>query len=297
VQWIPATTEGRVIQILILPGSQVKSDTILLELGNPELVLQARDAELQLRAGEAEMANQRVQLENQRMNLEASAAQAKAESLAARLRADADEELSKEGLVPEIQLKVSRAKAEEMATKYEIEQRKLKLIADSIRAQLEVQAARVNQLRAAFELRSDLVAALQVRAGIDGVLQQMDVQVGQQIAVGSTLAKVAQPDRLKAQLKIAETQAKDIQIGQGVTIDTRNGEAPGHVSRIDPAVQNGTVLIDVSLDGVLPKGARPDLTVDGTVELERLSEVLYMGRPAMGQEDSTVSLFKLTQDG
>lgn len=297
VQWISAGTQGRVTKILMLPGTIVKADTVLMELSNPELELAARDAELQLRAAEAELANQRVQLESQRMTQESATAQVKADSLEAQLRAEADESLAKDGLVPDINLKVSKAKAEELAMRYEIEKKRLALSSDAVKAQLDVQNAKVAQLRALYELKQSQVDALKVQAGTPGVLQQLPVEVGQSVAAGVILAKVADPSHLKAQLKIAETQAKDIQNGQQVSIDTRNGVVDGHVMRIDPAVQNGTVTVDVSLGTTLPKGARPDLTVDGTIELERLDNILYVGRPAIGQDYSKCSLFKIGKDG
>ena len=297
VQWIPAATEGRVERILILPGSVVTADSVLLELSNSELELAARDAELQLRAAIAEFENIRARIESEKMNQEAVAAQIKSEYLAARLRAEADESLAKEGLVPDITLKISKGKAEEYALRYEIEKKRLGVNEGAIKAQINVQQTKVDQLKALYQLRKEQVAALRVRAGTDGVLQQLPVQVGQRVTPGATLAKVAQPENLKAELKIAETQAKDILIGQMASVDTRNGVIPGHVTRIDPAVQNGTVTVDVKLDGPLPKGARPDLTVDGTVELERLESVLYVGRPASGQEESAITLFKIDRDG
>jgi HlyD family secretion protein len=297
VQWIPAATDGRVERIFILPGSIVKADSILLELSNPELQLQARDAELQLQAAFAEFENIRAKLQNENMDQEAAAAQVKSDYLEAQLRAEADQSLAKEGLVPDITLKISKAKAEELALRYEIEKKRLGVHQESIKAQLNVQQTKVDQLKAAYQLRKDQVNALKVQAGTAGVLQQLPVQVGQRVIPGATLAKVAQPEKLKAELKIAETQAKDILIGQEASIDTRNGIIPGHVIRIDPAVQNGTVTVDAALDGPLPKGARPDLTVDGTVELERLDNVLYVGRPASGQDESSITLFKMDRDG
>jgi HlyD family secretion protein len=297
VQWIPAATEGRVEKILILPGSVVKADSILLEMSNQELQLAARDTALQLQAALAEFENIRARLQSEKMDQEAAAAQVKSNYLEAQLRAEADESLAKEGLVPDITLKISKAKAEELALRYEIEKKRLSVNAESVQAQLNVQRTKVDQFKALYELRKQQFEALRVRAGSDGVLQQLPVQVGHRVTPGTILAKVAQPEKLKAELKIAETQAKDILIGQKASVDTRNGIIPGHVIRIDPAVQNGTVTVDVALDGPLPKGARPDLTVDGTVELERLESVLYVGRPASGQEESTITLFKLDSDG
>ena len=297
IQWIPSATDARVDRILVLPGTQVKADTVLLELSNPELVLALRDAELQLKAGEAELQAQHVKLENDHMDQVAAAAAVKSEYLEAKLRAEADEALAKEGLVADLALKISRAKAEEMATRNDIEDKRLEINDASLKAQMVVQQAHVDQLRAQYQLKRDQVDGLRVRAGVDGVLQQLPVQVGQRVTPGTTMAKVAQPEHLKAELKIAETQAKDIQIGQTASVDTHNGVIAGHVIRVDPAVQNGTVTVDVGLDGIMPKGARPDLTVDGTVELDRLQDVMYVGRPTSGQENDVVGLFKLDEEG
>jgi HlyD family secretion protein len=297
ILWIAAATDGRVEQLFMLPGAVVKADSILIRLTNPELELATKDAELKLRAAEAEYTNQKVKLESQRMDQQAEAAEIKAEYLAAKLRAEADEQLAKEGLVASITLQISKAKAEELATRYEIELKRIEVNSQSAKAQLDSQQAAVDQVRAAYMLKQRQVEALRVRAGADGVLQQLPVGVGQRVVAGTILAKIAQPEHLKAELKIPETQAKDILIGQSANIDTRNGIIPGKVIRIDPAVANGTVTIDVALGGALPKGARPDLTVDGTIELEHLQNVLYVGRPAAGGEHSSIGLFKLEPDG
>jgi HlyD family secretion protein len=214
----------------------------------------------------------------------------------AQLRSETEGTLNAHGLSTKLESKGTEARAEELATRLDIERKRLDIHGESAKAQLAVGRSRIEQLRALTALKRQRVAALQVRAGIDGMLQQLPVQVGQQVPIGTTLAKVAQTGRLKAQLKVAETQAKDVQIGQNVVIDTRNGTIPGTVSRIDPAVQNGTVSVDVELTGELPKGARPDLTVDGTIELERLSNVLYIGRPTQATSGGTVSLFKVDAD-
>jgi HlyD family secretion protein len=297
IQWIPATTDSRVEKIIVLPGSEVKSDTVILELTNPELDVALRDAELQLNAALAEFENLKAQLQSQKMDQEAAAAKVQADYVEAQLTAEANETLAKDGLVPDITLKISKARAQEQKLRYDLEKKRLNVNANSMQAQLNVARTKVDQQRAQFELRRNQVEALKVKAGVDGVLQQLPVEVGQRVSPGTNLARVAQPEHLKAELKIAETQAKDILIGQEATIDTRNGVIDGHVMRIDPAVQNGTVTVDVRLDGPLPKGARPDLTVDGTVELERLENVLYVGRPASGQDDSTITLFKLQKNG
>lgn len=297
VRWIPTISEGRVERIVIWPGTPVKADSVILELSNPELELGALDAESQHRGAEAQLKELRVRLQSQRLDQEAAAARVQAEYHQAKLRADADEELAKDGLIADITLKTSRVTAEELANRNRIEQKRLEIGTESMEAQLAVQQAQVEQRRALAQLRRSQVRALRVRAGLDGVLQQLPVEVGQRVSPGVTLAKVAQPGRLKAVVRIAETQAKDIQIGQSASIDTRNGVIPGHVSRVDPAAQNGTVTVDVALDGPLPKGARPELSVDGTIELERLVEVLYVGRPAQGQAQSVVGLFRLDEGG
>ncbi|MGH9750252.1 MAG: efflux RND transporter periplasmic adaptor subunit [Candidatus Polarisedimenticolia bacterium] len=297
IKWIPAQTEGRVERILVRPGAPVQPDTVLLELSNPELDLQALDADWQLKAGEAEYINLKVRLESQLLDQQAQAATIRATFHQARLQADADEELGNKGLVSDITRKISQSRAEELASRLEIEQKRLEINAESIKTQLAVQEARLEQLRGLARLRRNQVAALRVRPGIAGVLQQLPVEVGQRIAPGAILAKVTVPGRLKAELRIAETQARDIQIGQKAAIDTRNGVVEGRVSRIDPAVQNGTVTVDVALGGPLPKGARPDLTVDGTIELEKLDDVLYVGRPASASEQSVVGLFRLEGTG
>jgi HlyD family secretion protein len=293
IRWIPAVSEGRVERIVVLPGSRVRADTVILELSNPELELLALEAESQLRAAEAQLAELRVRLESQRLDQEAATARVQSEQVQARLRADADQELSHAGLIAEIDLKRSRTTAEELTNRLRIENKRLDIHADSIRAQLAVQASAVEQRRALARLRRSQVQALRVRAGLDGVLQQVPVEVGQRVTPGANLARVAQPERLKAVVRIPETQARDVQIGQKATVDTRNGVVVGRVARVDPAVQNGTVTVDVALPRELPRGARPDLTVDGTIELERLARVLFVGRPAQGQPDSLVGLFRL----
>jgi HlyD family secretion protein len=297
ILWIPAVNEGRVERILVRPGAQVRKDTVLLVLTNPELELAALDAEYQVKAAQAQYTDLKVQLQSQHLTQEAEVARVQSEFHQAKLKADRDELLAKEGLIPDIDLKLSTGTAEELANRDSIEKKRLAIQSESIEAQLAVQRAQVDKLKALSELKRSQVEALHVRAGADGVLQELPVEVGQRVPAGTILAKVAQPERLKAELKIAETQAKDIQIGQKAQIDTRNGVIPGSVSRIDPAVREGTVTVDVKLEGALPQGARPDLSVDGTIELERLNDVLYVGRPAFGQPESFVGLFRLGPDG
>jgi HlyD family secretion protein len=297
IRWIPAVTEGRVDRIIVHPGTAVKSDTVLLELSNPTVTQAAFEAESQLRAGEAQLTALRVRIQNELLAQQATATNAQADYRQAKLQAESDAQLASEGLISDLTRKLSQVRAENTATREEIERKRFTEMTGSVQAQLAVQEAEVDRLRTLVTLRQGQVAALKVRPGIAGMLQQVPVEVGQQVAPGTNLARVANPTRLKAELKIAETQAKDIQIGQVASVDTRNGIIPGRVSRIDPAVQNGTVTVDVALEGDLPKGARPDLSVDGTIELERLDDVLYVGRPAYGQEQSVVGLFRLEEDG
>jgi HlyD family secretion protein len=297
IRWIPAATEGRVERIVIQPGTAVTPDSVLLELSNPELELQALEAESQLRAAEAQHTELKVRLESQRLDQEASAARVAAEYHQARLRADTDAELARQGLIADLTRQLSQVAADELANRNEIERKRLDINSESIEAQMAVQKATVEQRRAVARLRRNQVQALRVRAGMTGVLQQLPVEVGQRVVPGANLARVAEPSRLKAVIRVAETQARDVQLGQVASIDTRNGVVPGRVARIDPASQNGTVTVDVALDGALPKGARPDLTVDGTIELERLDDVLFVGRPAQAPPEGQVGLFRLEEGG
>jgi HlyD family secretion protein len=297
IRFLSAATEGRVERLVILPGAKVEPDSILLEMSNPSLEREALDAESQLIAGVAELTNVRARADRDVMDQQAAAATIRSDFHQAQLQAETNEGLFKEGLVAGLTLKLSKVRAEELATRNAIEEKRVATVADSAKAQVAVQEAKVEQLKALAALKRSQKEGLHVRAGIPGVLQELPVQVGQQVAPGTTLAKVAEPTKLKAQLKIAETQAKDILIGQPATVDTRNGLAPGKVVRIDPAVLNGTVTVDVALEGPLPQGARPDLSVDGVIELDRLKDVLYVGRPAFGQEKSLVGLFRVNEDG
>jgi HlyD family secretion protein len=297
IRFISASTEGRVERLVILPGAPVRPDSVLLEMSNAELERDALDAESQLRAGQAELANVRAHAERDVMDQEAAAATVRSDFHQAELQAATNEGLYKEELIAELTVKLSRVRAEELSTRNAIEERRVASVAEAAKAQIAVQEARVEQLKGLAALKRSQKDALHVRAGISGVLQELPVQVGQRLAPGTTLAKVTEPTKLKAQLKIAETQAKDVQIGQPASIDTRNGLVAGKVARIDPAVQNGTVTVDVALEEALPQGARPDLSVDGTIEIDRLKDVLYVGRPAFGQEKSQVGLFRVNEDG
>ena len=296
IRWIPALTEGRVERIILRPGVTVEPDTVILELSNPELEQQLAEAELLLRAAEADYENLKVGLDSEMLTQRAGAAGVQAEFQQARLQAEADTQLAADGLTSDLIMKISVSRAEELENRTQIEQERLQITSLSAAAQLVAQRARVEQARSTYELRRGQVDRLRVRAGDAGVLQIVPVEVGQSVAPGDNLARVADPTNLKAELRIAETQAKDIQIGQVARVDTRNGVITGRVARIDPAVQNGTVTVDVTLEGELPRGARPDLTVDGTVELERLADILYVGRPAFGQEDSTIGLFRVVNE-
>ncbi len=297
IRWIAAETEGRVERIVVDPGAEVRADTVILELSDPATEQAAQDAELALKAAIARYTDLRVRLESQVLDQEANLAKVKADYQTAVLQAESKQELFKHQLIPEIELKSSNLTAEQLEVRYDIEQKRIKKFADSIEAQLAVENNALEQARALQKLRSDRLNSLQVLAGIDGVLQQVPVEEGQRVTPGTNLARVARPDRLKAEVRIAETQAKDVLFGQIAVIDTRNGKVQGKVVRIDPAVQQGTVTVEVRLEGELPKGARPDLSIDGEIELERLVDVLYMGRPVYGQAHSTVGLFKVNADG
>jgi HlyD family secretion protein len=301
IHWIPAITPGRVERILVLPGAKVRADEVLVELSNPEVEHAAFEVEWQVKGAEAQTEKLRVQLSSERLTQEAESAQLNAERSVAELDAAADAELAKEGLVDKLSAKRSLTKAEQLQIRCDLQKKRLENGLESNRAQLVVQEAELSRLRALLELKRKNLAELKVRAGINGVLQRLgdreQLQVGQQIAAGANIARVANPSKLKAEIKVVETQAKDIQHGQLAYIDTRNGIVEGRVTRIDPAVQNGTVTVDIALEGTLPKGARPDLTVEGTIELERLENVMYVGRPVNGQADSKASIFQLIDGG
>jgi len=297
VRVIPAATDGRVEQRLLLPGTPVNANTVILELSNSELQQSVLDAGFQLKGAEAEYNNLKAQLDNQLMEQRSKAAGVRSEFHQAQLQHEADDQLYKFGIAAEIVWKTSQVKAEELGKQNEIAEKQVETFAQSMEAQLAVQQAKIDGQRALYELKQHQLDQLHVRPGIDGVLQELDVEVGQQVAPGTILARVAQPSHLKAELKIVETQAKDVAIGQKATIDTHNGAVLGHVTRIDPSVQNGTVTVDASIDGTPPPGSRPDLSVEGTIEIERLADVLSTGRPVHGDTDSTVGLFKVMDDG
>ena len=293
---IPASRDGLIERLNVKVGETVTANTIIVELSNPDLLQTLIDAELQIRAAEAELANTRATLQSRLLDQQTALANAEVLAQRAKMQFDADQELAKDGLVSDLILRLSKVDADNRAAQSEMEKKRVDISAQSADAQIAAQEARVAQFRAAYELKKSQIEQLRVRAGVAGVVQQLPVQVGQRVPVGTILAKIAEPGRLKAELKIPETQVKDIVIGQVASIDTRNGVIPGHVVRIDPAATQGTVTVDVQLDGELPRGARPDLSVDGTVELARLNDVLFVGRPSYGQADSTISMFKLMPD-
>ncbi|MEM7352027.1 MAG: efflux RND transporter periplasmic adaptor subunit [Acidobacteriota bacterium] len=296
IRWISAQTNGRVERVVIEPGTHVTPDQVILELSNLELQQAAQDAELALRAAEAEYADLEVRLSSQLLDQQANLARVKADFEGAQLQAEADKELFENGLIPDIQLRRSELAAGQLTVRYDMEQQRIDKTRESTTAQLSVQRTQVDQRRAQFRLQNDLLDSLKVRSTIAGVLQEVVVEEGERLTSGTRLARVAQHDKLKAELRINETQAKDIEVGQVAKIDTRNGIIDGRVTRIDPAVQQGTVTIDVALEGELPKGARPDLSVDGTIEIERLDDVLYVDRPAYGQAESLVGLYVIDQE-
>ncbi|UFP96159.1 efflux RND transporter periplasmic adaptor subunit [Gloeobacter morelensis] len=293
VHWIASTTEGRVERILVKPGAIVKPDTVLLELSNPILEQSTADLRLQLQGAEAELTNLGVELESQLLTQKAALAAVESEYSQAKIQNDVDQDLTRQDLLPKLTARLSQVRAAELGTRSKLEQQRVAIATRAAAARLAVQRSKIDQLRSRLQLQQSQLQALRVRAGTSGVLQLLPPEVGQQLTTGTNLARIADPKQLKAELKIAEAQAKDVQIGQPASVDTHNGLIPGRVTRIDPAVQNGTVTVDLALSGPLPAGARLDLSVDGVIELERLEDVLYIGRPASGQDRSTVGLFKM----
>jgi len=294
---VPAPADGRVERILLKAGVEVDPSTVIVELSNPQLEQQAVDTELQVKAAEADQENLKVRLESEAMTQKAQIATITSQYSQAKLQLDADEKLYEQKLVAELNIKISRVAVQDLANRLKVEQERLAVASRSTKAQMNAAASRLNQLRALATLRRQEVEALKVRAGTGGVLQQVTVSEGQQVTPGFNIARVADPASLKAVLRVAETQIKDVRIGQPVIVDTRNGLIQGTVSRIDPAAREGTFEIDASLIGPLPPSARPDLSVDGTIELERLKDVLKVGRPAFGQAQQTIGMFVLTPDG
>ena len=297
IRLIPSETEATVVRLRVLPGAKVEPDTVLMDLVDPTLQQELLDAQLALKGAEADYINTRAKVQSDLMDQKAAGATVNADYSQAQLQAKTDKSLYDLGVISGLTYSASKGKADELTTRNDLEKQRLTLNEKAIETQLAVQQTKVDQAKALLGLKQKEQDALSVRAGISGVLVELDHQVGEHVDAGTTLAKVVQPDQLKASLKIAETQARDIQIGQPAEIDTHNGVIQGKVMRIDPAVLNGKVTVDVELAGALPQGARPDLSVDGTIDLDRLADVLYVGRPAFGNENSTISLFRLSADG
>ncbi|HSN85427.1 MAG TPA: HlyD family efflux transporter periplasmic adaptor subunit [Thermoanaerobaculia bacterium] len=296
VRVISAPVEGRVERIL-LPGAQVEADTVLVEMTDPQVMQAALEAESALKAAQADYEDLRAQLDSQLLAQESQVNAARSTSDQAKLQVEADETLAKDGLIPELDFKLSRLRADQAEKQAKIEAARLTQSRRSHQAQLAAQQARVSQARDLLGLRNRQVESLKVRAGIPGVLQELPLQVGQRVTPGTTLARVARPEKLKAELRIPETLARDVSVGLPASIDTRNGIVRGRVMRVAPSAQEGTVIVDVALEGPLPKGARPNVSVDGTIEIERLENVLFVGRPSVGQPNQKVELFKLVKDG
>jgi HlyD family secretion protein len=302
IRWVPSINAGRVERIVVLPGARVQASTVLVELSNPAVEQAAFEAQWQLKGGEAELTNLRVQVKTEQLTLKKAVATAEADYSSAALEYEVEDGLAKSGIAPAVTLKQAKTKAEELAKLLEIERERLDASAEAAQAQLEVQAAKVAQLRAQLELKRSQVEALKIQAGMDGVLQRLGdpnnpLQLGQQLAAGALVARIANPANLKATIKVPEAQAKDVLLDQRADIDAHNAVVRGHVIRIDPAVEGGTVTLDIALDEPLPKGARPDLSVSGTIQLERLDNVIYVGRPVQGEPDSQIGLFKLVPNG
>ena len=297
IRWIASQTDSRVDRIVLHPGAIVKPDSIILELSNPELQRDVLDAQFELKAAQADLESLKVTINSDILNQRSIAANVRSEYEQAKIEHDVDFKLRQEGLRAAVIEQESKIKADQLAIRVKLEEDRTKNAEDSAGARIQAQQSKVDQQRALYDLKKSELEALHVRAGINGVLQIVPVEVGQHVDPGTNLARVADPKRLKAEVKIPETQARDISIGQPATVDTRNGIVKGLVSRIDPSVQNGTVTVDIQFSDPLPLGARPDLSVDGTIELENLKDVLYVGRPVHGQADSTIGLFKLIDDG
>ncbi len=297
IRWIPAQTDSRVDRWVLRPGAIVKPNSIIMELSDPTLQREALDAEFQLKGAEADYANVKVQVDSDLMNQKALEAGVRSDYEQAKIQHEVDAKLLKDGLAADVTERLSRVKEQQLAIRVQLEGERTKVAGDSAKARLAAQQAKIDEQKALYQLKKSQVDALHVRAGINGVLQLVPVDVGQRVTPGTNLARVADPKKLKAEIKIAETQAKDVARLQKATIDTRNGIVNGHVERIDPSVINGTVTVDVTIDDPLPPGARADLSVDGTIELENLRDVLYVGRPVHGQADSTIGIFKISNDG
>src|SRR5215472_2217631 len=297
IRWIPAQTNVRVDRIVLRPGAIVHPSSVILELSDPQLQRDMLDAQFQLKGAEADLANLKVTVNSQLMNQKSTEASVRSDYEQEKIQHDVDDKLFKEGIGSDVTAKLSKVKVEQLAIRLQLEAERTRVATDSATAQLAAQEAKVEQQRALYALKKSQYDALHVRAGMNGVLQVVPVDVGQRVTPGTNLARVADPRKLKAEIKIAETQAKDVAIGQKASVDTRNGIVAGRVSRIGPSVQNGTVTVDLEITGPLPDGAKPDLSVDGTIELENLTNVLFVGRPVNGQTGATIGLFKLVGDG
>jgi multidrug resistance efflux pump len=297
VRWISAVTAGRVEKRLAEPGQEVNPETELLELSNPDVQLEALESERQLTVAQGDRVNLRTSLETTRLNQEGAVAEAKAAYQDAKRNAEASSDLAQKELISAMEASRAQDRVVELQTRYEVEQKRLAVMTQAVDSQLRLQDAQVARLRAVVDFQRERIRSMKVMAGAHGILQELPLEVGQWAQSGAVLARLVEPGRLKAVLRIPETQAKDLTLGQPAAIDTRNGIVKGAVARIDPAVQNGTVTVDVRLEGEMPRGARPDLSVDGTIQVERLDNVLHVGRPAYGQANSTVGLFKLAADG
>lgn len=297
IRWITTSTEGRVEQVEIDPGTEVEPDSVILELSNPELEQELRSAELAFTAARARHRNLEVELEGDLLDQRAELARVESDLKLARLEAEARQRLFEAGLIPDIDLQRALLNRDQLEHRHEIELQRQEKAREAVEAQLDTSRATLEQAEALYELRRDQVQSLRVTAGIAGVLQEVPVEPGQRVRPGDDLARVARPDTLKAELRIPETQAKDLVVGQRAEIDTRNGVVEGRLARIDPAVREGTVLVDVELTGELPRGARPDLSVDGVIEIERLEDILYVGRPSYGQPETTIQMFRLGPEG
>ncbi len=293
IRWISALTNSTVEKILLRPGVDVEPETVIVELSNPQLEQSAIEAELSLKAARARYKSRVVALDQQLLSQQALVATSESAASLAEYEAELEQELFTDQLVSELSLRQKQSRAEQLRTQNGIEQQRLEIQTHVMETELAAEQADVDRLETIYQLRQQEVSDLRLTAGVAGVLQEVPLEEGASVTPGTNLARVGDPSRLKAELRIPETQARDIQVGQPASIDTRNGIIPGHVIRIDPAVTAGTVTVDVALDGELPRGARPDTTVDGTIELERLEDVIYVGRPVFGQEESIVSLFKL----
>ena len=293
IRWISALTNSTVEKILLRPGVDVEPETVIVELSNPQLEQSAIEAELSLKAARARYKSRVVALDQQLLSQQALVATSESAASLAEYEAELEQELFTDQLVSELSLRQKQSRAEQLRTQNGIEQQRLEIQTHVMETELAAEQADVDRLETIYQLRQQEVNDLRLTAGVAGVLQEVPLEEGASVTPGTNLARVGDPSRLKAELRIPETQARDIQVGQPASIDTRNGIIPGHVIRIDPAVTAGTVTVDVALDGELPRGARPDTTVDGTIELERLEDVIYVGRPVFGQEESIVSLFKL----